>query len=408
LELELLEQLDSLTAYMRLSEIFWDASVALFLLLGMATTWWLLLWLLARGADFLSSTSRYATPMFWCAGLAFPVGYFGIELIKAIRLLSRHSFHMGVYGSFILGPILLLIGLAALYKIGLPRVQRICLARLAPIGWFHIIVVSVALFGLWFRGIHVFHDFVHPGQAVVDSKLPDIYLITIDALRADDMSVYGYHRNTTPNLQRFANRASTFDYFFANSNFTTAATTSIETGKLPWSHRVFHLGGFLRGPATEQNLAHLLRNRGYYTAMISSNDMAGPVQHRTMDSYDSVERLLPACGLTAYYRYTDLPGLNTLYTLYGTLLRTSASLRSDLEAFMCNTTPPSPAEPVFDRARQLLEETSTGQPHFLWTHIFPPHDPYLAPLPFRGTYLTSSQLTHVYNYIGFDNVFLPR
>src|SRR5581483_12371584 len=102
----------------------------------------------------------------------------------------------------------------------LPRVQRICLARLAPIGWFHIIVVSVALFGLWFRGIHVFHDFVHPGQAVVDSKLPDIYLITIDALRADDMSVYGYHRNTPRNWQGSPIVAQTSDIFLLIRNST--------------------------------------------------------------------------------------------------------------------------------------------------------------------------------------------
>src|SRR5579884_1777301 len=294
LELELLKQLDSLSAYMRISEILWDVSVALLLLLAMATAWWFVLLLVAKSADHLPVVSPYATPVFWCLGLAVPLGYFGIEVIKAVRLLSRHSLHMGVLGSFVIGPILFILVLLALYKVGLLRLQQLCAARLAPIGWFHIIVVAVAMCGLWLRGIRVFHDFVHPAQTMVSSTLPDIYLITIDALRAQDISVYGYQRNTTPNLERFANRASTFEYFFANSNFTTAATTSIETGRLPWSHHVFHLGGFLRGSAKQKNLASLLRDRGYYTAMISSNDMAGPVQHRTMDSYDAVERLLPA------------------------------------------------------------------------------------------------------------------
>jgi len=61
------------------------------------------------------------------------------------------------------------------------------------------------------------------------------------------------------------------------------------------------------------------------------------------------------------------------------------------------------AEPVFDRVRNLLERRDIAQPHFVWAHILPPHDPYLAPPPYRGRFLPTRKLTHLYDFIGFQN-----
>ena len=40
-----------------------------------------------------------------------------------------------------------------------------------------------------------------PHPAVVKNK-PNVLLLTVDALRADRTSLHGYHRPTTPNLDR--------------------------------------------------------------------------------------------------------------------------------------------------------------------------------------------------------------
>lgn len=407
LELEVLEQVDSLRQYMTVREILWDSSVALIMLLVMAVMWWACLLLIARLLESIPSLRSHARSLLWRLGLTVPLAYLAIELFKATRLLFFRHLHLGLYGSLMLGPVLLLICAIAVCRAQLPGLQHICHSRLAMVGWLHVAIAVLAIFALWASGVYVFRDFTNPATKAVASGLPDVYLISIDAMRADDLSLYGYARPTTPNLERFAQRASTFEFFFANSNFTTAATTSIETGKLPWTTRVFQLGGFLRGQAQKQNLAALLQKQGYYTAMISSNDVASPVQHRTMGSYDNVEYLLPECGLVAYYRYTNLIGLNTSYTLYGTLLKTLASLRSDLQGLLCHDRLPVRAEPVFDRARRLLQLTDNGQPHFVWMHVLPPHDPYLAPLPYRGRFLSSSKLNRLSDFIGFDNKFLP-
>jgi arylsulfatase A-like enzyme len=69
---------------------------------------------------------------------------------------------------------------------------------------------------------------------------------------------------------------------------------------------------------------------------------------------------------------------------------------------------PSPAELVFDRAGSLLQRADIAQPRFIWTHILPPHDPYLPPPPYRGQFLVSSKLTRAYHFIGLTNHTLPH
>jgi len=219
-----------------------------------------------------------------------------------------------------------------------------------------------------------------PAKPFAGSRPPDIYLISMDALRAEDMSAYGYARPTTPNLQRFAQRSFTFENFIANSNLTGPTTTSIETGKLPWSHRVFHLGGFLRGPVREETLPALLRQRGYYTAMIGSNVYATPFSHATLESYDAAAYATPL-GLGGVWQ-SNPAGINGQSTIFISLLRRLGGLANFVDMMIWRRYPYS-AKAVFDRARTLLESRDDQQPMFVWTHIFPPHDPYWPPPPYR-------------------------
>jgi arylsulfatase A-like enzyme len=405
-ELEFLARLDGLAQYMTPREILWDTSVALLVLLGMAISWWLCL-LLVLKLTVVPWMQRHRASIFWRLGLIIPLSYFGLNLLNSIRLRLSPHWHPGVFGWLRMGPILILLCTASVCIIELSALQRFCRTRLAPIGWLHIVFAVAAGVALWAHGVYVFHDFARPGKTAVASNLPDIYLITVDALRADDLSLYGYSRPTTPNLERFAERAYTFDFFFANSNFTTSATTSVETGKLPWAHRVFQLGGFLRSQEQGENLAALLRQRGYYTSAISSNCYASPVQHRTQDSYDAIELPLSQNGSNIWGHYSNLVGLNTLHTLSGPLLKSLTGVRSYLDAIIWSDRYANPPEPVFDEARMLLERRDITQPRFLWAHVLPPHDPYLPPLPYRGRFLSTHKLTRLYDFIGLQNDAIP-
>jgi arylsulfatase A-like enzyme len=403
LELEVLMSLDGMMRFMTVREIFWDVGVAFVPLLGVAAAWWLCLMLFMKVTRAFPWKARRRESIFWRFGLAAPLLYFLLELTNSTRLRVSPHWHPGLFGWLWILPTLILISTFLICMPELSALRRFCRIKLAPVAWVHIVLVVAVAIALVARRVHLFHDFVHPGRAVVASNLPDVYLITLDALRAQDMSVYGYERSTTPNLERFARQAYTFDFFFANSNFTTPATTSIETGKLPWTHRVFQLGGFLRGRAQQETLAALLRQRGYYTLSISSNPFASPVQHRTLDSYDAVTLSLPQNGTGLWLRSTDLVGLNTLHTLLYTMLKSLGALRSCLDALIWSDRYPSPPEPVFDRVRDIVSRRDISQPRFVWAHLMPPHDPYFPPLPYRGSFLNSSKLTRSRDFLGQRN-----
>ncbi|MGH8256419.1 MAG: sulfatase-like hydrolase/transferase, partial [Steroidobacteraceae bacterium] len=77
----------------------------------------------------------------------------------------------------------------------------------------------------------------NPPARAADPPRPHIVLLTIDALSAEHMSLYGAARPTTPKLAAFAAAATTFDRTYANGNFTTPGIASILTGTRPWTHR---------------------------------------------------------------------------------------------------------------------------------------------------------------------------
>jgi len=402
LELEILEQLDSLRLYMTDREIAMDAGAALLVLIGLAVVWWLLTLLITV----IIPADRYSrASLFWRLGLAIPLSYLALDLFAALQLEIFPNFHPGFSGWICLAGGFVGIGVIGLCMVRISALQQFCRTRLAPVGWLHVTLAALATLVLWAQGVRPFHDHVSPGSPIAASDKPDIYLITFDALRAEDMSVYGFGRRTTPNLENFAQRAFIFDSFYSNSNFTTPCTTSIETGKLPWSHRVYHIGGFLH-VAQAQNLAELLRKNGYYTANITTNYMASPILHRTAASYDALAYAAPPNSTGQWQRYSAFVGLNTFHTL-GAMMGRFSALRIYLDALLWSRTYPFPPEPVFAWARDVLQRTDITQPRFVWTHILPPHDPYLPPLPYRTTFLPDHKLNHSYEFLSLRHETTP-
>ncbi|MFB0527723.1 MAG: hypothetical protein ACETVT_02470, partial [bacterium] len=52
--------------------------------------------------------------------------------------------------------------------------------------------------------ILICNGFIYSYRLTTNSKGPNIILISIDALRADHLGCYGYHRNTSPNIDELA------------------------------------------------------------------------------------------------------------------------------------------------------------------------------------------------------------
>lgn len=75
-----------------------------------------------------------------------------------------------------------------------------------------------------------------PAHAEEPQPPLNILLLTIDCLRPDHMSVYGYARSTTPQLEAFAREAWVFENAFATSAWTSPGIVSMLTGYYPPVH----------------------------------------------------------------------------------------------------------------------------------------------------------------------------
>jgi arylsulfatase A-like enzyme len=386
IEVDLLEHIDGISLYLTYSEVAVLAGIALVLVLLAAAAGWLCILPLAQAAGLVPGLRRYKTAVAWYLGVGIGFCYFAYEVIGAAKVLFPR-WQPSTSSQLLIIAILAGLSVFVALKGSLDALQHFGVTRLLPISLVHSVVAILTLALLISDGTHFFHDYAPSGHAT-GAQSPDIYLITIDALSAEDTSLYGYSRPTTQNLERFAQRSYTFDSFFANSNFTTPSTASIVTGKLPWSHRVFQFSGFLRGAAQHETLTTLLRQRGYYTAIISSNYAATPILQRILPSYDAVEYVSPLGFGGYWFRLTNFVGSKHQYFLDAALPNRVGLVRllSEADALIFPFRYPSPAEPVFDKARALLERSDIPQPRFVWTHILPPHDPYLAPAPYRDRF----------------------
>lgn len=108
------------------------------------------------------------------------------------------------------------------------------------------------------------------GSCLGNSNLPNILVLVFDALSARDMSLFGFPRNTTPNIERFAQRATVYHRHYAGGNFTSPGTASLLTGVYPWSHRALHMRGQALERFTDQNLFSLLPEK-YHTFAYTHN-----------------------------------------------------------------------------------------------------------------------------------------
>ena len=91
-----------------------------------------------------------------------------------------------------------------------------------------------------------------------DSGKPNILIFVFDAMSARHLSLYGYARQTAPNLQKFAERASVYHNHYSAGNFTSSGTASMLTGLYPWTHRAINYRGMINRSLVDQNFFHLI------------------------------------------------------------------------------------------------------------------------------------------------------
>lgn len=94
---------------------------------------------------------------------------------------------------------------------------------------------------------------------------PNVLLVTVDSLRPDRLSCYGYREHETPHLDRLAAGGTLFEQAVADTPWTTPSMASVMTGTYPPLHGL--RSTLVHRLAEERvTLAEILRAYGYATA----------------------------------------------------------------------------------------------------------------------------------------------
>jgi arylsulfatase A-like enzyme len=267
------------------------------------------------------------------------------------------------------------VGVAGLLALGPLADQALRLAvRTRPTRFALQVTVAALAMLLWGRPLAV-APYVDPVVTAVPPEPgpPDVFLVSLDTTRADHLSTYGYERDTSPNLTRFAQDARLYRWARSTAAWTLPGHASMMTGLFPSSHGAHLTGGFVGGEsidgrrnvafplaAEHTTLAELLRDRGYRTAAFVGNF-----------SY-----LYRDYGLAqGFGLYDDAPGV---------LLRIRPPAVSAIRYFV-----PGFALKPFRTARQIselalgwLDAQPQDRPVFVFMNFMEPHQPWHAEAPF--------------------------
>ncbi len=102
---------------------------------------------------------------------------------------------------------------------------------------------------------------------------PDILFIVLDTQRADRLGCYGYEKNITPNLDRFASDGTVFEYAVSPAQWTVPSHASMFSGEYPSRHQVTQ--SYLSMRQNSPHIAELLSAAGYETVGFCNNPLVG-------------------------------------------------------------------------------------------------------------------------------------
>ena len=177
------------------------------------------------------------------------------------------------------------------------------------------------------------------GETNGGERPPNVLLITIETLRADHVSSYGYGRRTTPNLDLLASQGARFETAIAQAPFTLPSIASVMSGRNPTRHGVRNHPASL--PAEIETLAERFSAAGYETVAMT--------RHTWLRRKSGLDQ-----GFDAYHNNKFSAGLDAR----------SLSLA----------------------AVDFLAGRDPEKPFFLWLHFLDPHLPYTPSHPYSVLY----------------------
>lgn len=184
------------------------------------------------------------------------------------------------------------------------------------------------------------------------SVAPNVVLITIDTLRPDHLSCYGYERLRTPNIDALVADGVLFEKAYTAVPITLPSHGSLLTGTYPMYTGLHDFSGNRLNPQ-QPTLATVLRRRGYATGAV--------VGAAVLDSRFGLDS-----GFDFYYDNFDF----------------NRMLETNLDAME------RPGNVVADEALAWLRKNAHRR-FLLWMHLYDPHHPYNPPAPYDQQYKDS-------------------
>ncbi len=235
-------------------------------------------------------------------------------------------------------------------------------------------------------------------------EMPNVLVIVFDAFSAYHLSMYGYARETAPNLAKMAEKAIVYHNHFTAGSFTVPGTASILTGVLSWKHRAFHFEDGVADEYVDKSIFHAFDS--YYRIAYSHN----PHVVRFLDQFSAdlnkfipyEQLLLTGSGLVQSLFKNDDDAANIAwqrimvkdkglsYSLFLSALYKAYNenkIKSHKKSF------PIGIPAIKGDDHYLLEDAidwlndelpKLPQPFLGYFHFMPPHDPYSPPRDFYG------------------------
>jgi len=348
---------------------------------------------------------------YWLLRLMLVIGLFGMSLISGFRLFQNINIIIGI------GLLFIWIGWATLAPESLLSwmdlssslrnfviVHSLILAIIA--GWAYQNLKNISPRILASASLCIFAGFlatafIGPDKAVEpasnakntansaeneNSRPPNLFLIVLDTVRKDHLSLYGYQRDTSPFLKELAKESLVFTNFKSSAPWTLPAHASLFTGLYPHEHHANfgqESGRFSPLEVSFTTLAEILKKRGYATGGISAN-FAYVNQH---------------CGLGQGFDYFSSDS-SSFYILFLKMDLMRIIFNTGLAArVLGNISRKGPAdfyyeyyrpyingEEVNRRARKWTRENCQEGPCFLFLNYMEAHPPYMTPKKYRKSF----------------------
>lgn len=238
----------------------------------------------------------------------------------------------------------------------------------------------------------------------------NILMIVFDTFSAEHIHLFGYDRQTTPNIAKLLDKSIVYHHHYAGGPFTSPGTASLLTGTYPWTHRALRFGKTL-AEFVDKNIFSLFED--HYRFAYTQNPVADILLRQftsNIENHISLESLYIANNwvstvfnhdydaATLSERQIIKPGNEIPYSIFLSKIfkRVNNSVYESIKERYEDSFPrglPTPGV-LLDRPFTIEKPLdwlisnipNMEEPFLGYFHLLPPHEPYKTRIDFFNTF----------------------